>query len=664
MTSEITPKKHTLRKHNHSRNDPYYWLQKSDNSTLIQNINQKTTDYFCDTDSLQQTLIQEIKDKTFEDDKSILTKYKKYYYFSEIKQNENYGKAYVKKTKGAKPYCYFNPEKLSKNKKQFTIGSPIISYDESYLLYSVDYTGDRKYTLYLKKLFSHKSEKLFQYQISNDYLFHLNNHSFYYLKLNHKIRPYQLYLYDFLTKKNTMIYEETNEEYSLSLSLSTDEQVIFLYSSAYEHDNVYQIDDTDLLELLIQKRKNEYQIDHYQNKFYLLTNENQKINFELYESENLYQWKCISKHSLSTYIESFFIWYDSIFLSIREKGFPRLLQMNLQNYKTNEIKFPLQFYSYGFISNLNPSYHKLKISYSSFSQSRIIYEYNLKTNQLHIIENKKLKNHDPKNYKEGYLKIGKLIVTYIYRKDKIKLDGTQSHPCYLYGYGSYGVIDDPTFDKYTMSLVDRGYLYCIANLRGSKFYGPKWYHEGKYLKKKNTFKDFQTIAQYLIHQNYTSPDKLVVEGGSAGGLLIGSCINMNPSLYHVAVLRVPYVDCLTTLLNPDLPLTIGEYNEWGNPGKYKTYYDYILSYSPYDNIDLKKQYPHIYIDTGLHDSQVIFHEPLKYYAKLTHNQHFQQNTRTLLFNIRTQSGHSGSSKRYQQIIDETQVLTFILKQNK
>lgn len=660
----IPKKKHLLRKYNHTRNDPYYWLQKSNNSSLIKQINQTTKEYLCDTKSLQKTLIQEIKDKTFEDDKSILTKYKKYYYFTEIKKNENYAKGYVKKTKQARPFCYFNPEKIAKNQKHFQIGSPIISYDESYLLYSIDYTGDLKYTLYLKKLFSHKSEKLFNYQISNNYLFHPNNHSFYYIKYNSKIRPYQLYHYDFINKKNTMIYEEQNEEYSLSLSLSTDEQVIFLYSSTYEHDNVYQIDDNDILDIFIHKIKNEYDIDHYQNKFYLLSNNNHKINFELYESDNLYQWKCIYKHSLSKYIQSFFIWYDSIFLSIRENGFPKLIQMNLQNYKTNEIKFPLHFYSYYFISNLDPSYHKLKISYSSFSQSRIVYEYNLKTNKLHIIQNKKLKNYDPNNYKEGYLKIGNLIVTYIYHKDKIKLDGKQSYPCYLYGYGSYGIIDDPTFDKYTMTLVDRGYLYCIANLRGSKFYGPKWYHEGKFLKKKNTFKDFQTIAQYLIHKNYTSSDKLVVEGGSAGGLLIANCINMNPSLYNIAILRVPFVDCLTTMLDSNAPLTIGEYNEWGNPSKYKTYYDYILSYSPYDNLDLNKQYPHIYIDAGANDSQVMLHEPLKYYAKLTHNQHFQNNTKTLLLNIRNHSGHSGTSKRYQQIIDETEVLTFILKQNR
>lgn len=659
---EITTKNHFIKKHNHTRNDPFFWLHKK-NMKLIHKINQKTNQYFCDQTDIQNTLTNEIKQRMFEDDKSIINKYHLYYYFNEIKKNQNYPKYYLLKNKSSKPYCYLNLEKLSKKHSQFNIGSVLLSYDEKYVLYSIDYTGDLKYTLFMKSLFSNKIKKLFNFQISNDYLFHPDNQSIYYIRHDKKLRKNKLYNYDLNTHKNVLIFEEKDNEYSLSLTLSTDEKYIFLYSSKYEIDKIFLINNLTIKTIFSQKKKTEYKIDHFNNKYYLLTNKDKKINYELYESDNLTHWKCIFKHSIHIYIQSFIIHYDSIFLRIREKGFPKLLRMKLDTYKIKHIPFPSNFFSYYFTSNLNPYHNKLNLSYSSYTVPRIKYEYNLKNDNLKIIEKKKLTNFNPNDYKEGYFKIGKIIATYIYKKDKIKLDGKQSYPCYLYGYSSYGNIDDPIFEPEYMSLVDRGYLYVLPNLRGSNFYGPQWYFDGKLTNKKNTFYDFQTVAEYLIKQNYTSSDKLVIEGSSAGGLLIGSCINMNPSLYNVAILRVPFVDCLTTMLNKDIPLTLTEYDEWGNPDKYKSHYNYILSYSPYDNIDMNKEYPHIYIVTGLNDSQVQFYEPLKYYAKLTQNKYFKNNQKTLVIDIQTDTGHSGNSSRYQSIQNETQILSFILKNN-
>ena len=658
---DIQMKKHLLRKHNHTRNDPYYWLHRK-NPSLVKKINQHTNDSLCDLTPLQKTIVQEIKDRTHEENESILTRYKQYYYFYKIKPNENYPRYYVQKTKTSQPYCYFDPEKLSKKHPQFKIGSMATSYDEKYILYSIDYTGDLKYTLFLKEIFSKKTTKIFDFQISNNFLFHPNNTSFYYVQHDKKIRNCKLYHYDLNTKKNTLIFFEKEQDYSIYISLSTDEKYIFLYSSRHENDHVYLVEDFEV-KSLFHNNHDEYFIDHFKDKFYLLTNKDIKINFELHESDNLKSWRKIVKHSKTKYLESFFLWYDSIFLSIRDNGFPKLIRLSFQNYSSKQIDFLPAFCNYHYPDNFNPYNHKLKISYSTYSQSEIIYEYDLKTYKSKIIKYKRLKNYDPNNYIEGYFKIGKLIVNYLYRKDLVCLDGSQSYPCYMYGYGAYGNIDDPSFDKYTLSLVDRGYLYCIPHLRGSKFYGPQWYKDGKLLKKKNTFKDFQTTAEYLIKKNYTSPNQLVIEGGSAGGLLVGACLNMNPSLYNVAIMRVPYVDCLTTMLNPNLPLTNTEYSEWGNPTLYKTYYDYILSYSPYDNIDLDIKYPHIYIDTGLNDSQVQFFEPMKYFAKMNQNKHFKNNSRTILMDIKTDSGHSGSSKRYQSFIDEAKVLSFILKYN-
>lgn len=657
---EVQPKKHLIRKHNHTRNDPFFWLHKK-NMNLIKKINKHTEQSLCDTNDLQKQIYDEIKNRTFEDDKTLISKYHKYYYYTQITKNKNYPKYYCLKTKSGKPHCYLNFETLSKKHPHFKIGLVMLSYDETFVLYSIDYKGDLKHTLYIKSLFSNKSERLLDFKISNDYVIHPNNESIYYIKPNHINRKNKLYSLDLLTHKKTLIYEETKEEYSLSLSLSTDEKYIFLYSSKYETDNVYLIEDFKLTSIFTQKSKTEYQIDHFNDKYYLLTNKDKKYNFELYESDNINQWKCIHKHSHKTYIGSFSIYYDSIFLHLRENGFPKLLRMNLDNYKQRFIQFPLDFYSYSFINNLNPYYHLLNISYTSYTTPRIRYQYNLKTDTLKTIDTKKLKNYHPANYVEGYFKIGKIIATYVYHKDKIKLDGKQSYPCYLYGYSSYGMIDDPSFDAEYTSLVDRGYLYVIPNIRGSNFYGPKWYIDGKMLKKKNTFLDFQNVAKYLIKKNYTSSDKLVIEGGSAGGLLVGACMNMNPSLYNIAILRVPFVDCLTTMLDKDLPLTLTEMDEWGNPNQYKSHYDYILSYSPYDNIDLEKEYPHIYITTGLNDSQVQYQEPLKYYAKLSQNRFFKENTKSLLLDIKVDSGHTGTSERYKGIADEAKIISFIIK---
>ena len=657
---EIKPKQHLIRKHNHSRNDPFFWLHKK-NMNLIKKINKHTEQSLCDTTDLQTQIYDEIKNRIFEDDKTLTSRYHQYYYYTQIKHNENYPKYYLLKSKSAKSQCYLDFERLSKKHSHFEIGMVRVSHDETFVLYSVDYTGDLKYTLYMKSLLSTKSKQVVDFHIANDYVIHPNNESIYFIKSNNIKRKNKVYTLNLVTHKKTMIYEETKEEYSLSLSLSTDKKHIFLYSSKYETDNVYLIEDLKITPLFTQKSKTEYKIDHFNDKYYLLTNKDNKINFELYESDTLSHWKCIHKHSQKIYIESFSIFYDSIFLHLRDNGFPKLLRINLTNYHQRFIQFPLDFYSYSLISNLNPYYHLLNLSYTSYATPRIRYQYNLKTDTLKTIDTKKIKNYHPNNYVEGYFKIGKIIATYFYHKDKIKLDGKQSYPCYLYGYSSYGMIDEPSFDSEYVSLVDRGYLYVVPNLRGSNFYGPKWYLDGKMLKKKNTFLDFQNVAEYLIKKNYTSSKQLVIEGGSAGGLLVGACINMNPSLYNVAILRVPFVDCVTTLLDQKIPLTLTEYGEWGNPNKYKTHYDYILSYSPYDNIDLEKEYPHIYIETGLNDSQVQFYEPLKYYAKLTKNDYFKENTKSLLLDIKVDSGHAGTSKRYQRINDEAKIISFIIK---
>ena len=665
----IPKKKHGMTKHGHTRNDPYYWLHNKKSKkvmNLIDDCNQETDFYFKEND-LQDTLVQEFKDRTFEDDKTIPTKYKQYYYHYEIKKGENYGKLFYKKLKNEKSKCYLNHELLAKKHKHYSIGATVLSYNESKIIYSVDYTGDLKYTLYSKDLQSSKIHQELSFQISDDYVFHKDNQSIFYVKHDKKIRPYQVWYHKLgdSGKNDKLIYEEKDPEYSLGLSVSTDEKYTFIVSSAYENDRWFLInDDLNLTEVIQKKSKHEYSIDHYQNNFYLLSNKDQKINFAIYTSTDLKNWKVFMKHSKYRYIEDIELWYDSMFISCREKGFPKLLLINLETQHKRYLQFPREFYSFGYTMNLNPNYHKFRIVYSSFSQQKIIYEYNLKTHKLSILEEKSLINHNPKNYHEGYFQLpNQLIINYYYHKDLVNFSKGTPYPCYMYGYGSYGVIDDPSFDKYGMSLVNRGYIYCTPQLRGSKFYGPQWYKDGKYLQKKNTFHDFQTAAKYLIENQYTTNQLLAIEGGSAGGLLMAACMNMNPSLYNVAVLRVPFVDCLTTMLNTDLPLTEGEFREWGNPGKYKTYYDYILSYSPYDNIHFEKEYPHVYIETGLNDSQVGYFEIMKYYAKLSENTYFQKNHKQLLVEIRKDSGHSGTSKRYGKMYEEARVIYFILKQN-
>jgi oligopeptidase B len=285
----------------------------------------------------------------------------------------------------------------------------------------------------------------------------------------------------------------------------------------------------------------------------------------------------------------------------------------------------------------------------------------MKTSEQQIIRKYEYKNYNPDLYKSERILIDtetKLYVSVVYRKNLFIKNGT--NPGHLYAYGSYGEDVDVDYDKYIISLLDRGYIYAIAHVRGSSYLGKQWYEQGKLMKKKNTFKDFIKCSEYLIQNNYISKQKLSISGGSAGGLLIGAVINKKPSLYKTAILEVPFVDCLTTMLDSSIPLTTGEYEEWGNPEKYKTFYKYILSYSPIDNIK-NKLYPNILITSGINDTRVGFWEPVKYCAKMRKIVSSFKKNRDIMMKIDLNSGHGGSSERYKYMQDEAFKYAFIIK---
>ena len=373
-------------------------------------------------------------------------------------------------------------------------------------------------------------------------------------------------------------------------------------------------------------------------------------------------WKLIIPHTKKRFIVDFGCKDNYVFIICREKGFPKLIIYNTLNHKQYYVSFPETFFSIEVpsIYNLDSTIPYLFIEYSSMKTPMITYKLDMSTNKLLIQKQDKFQSFKPANYFTGYFQVSsQLYITYMYHKQCITLDGKKTYPCLLHGYGAYGHTLDESFSSSIISLVDRGFLYCIAHIRGSSFQGKQWYKDGKLLHKMNTFIDFETCASYLISKKYTSSSQLTIYGASAGGLLMGACINRDPSLYNIAIMGSPWLDALSTMLNPNSPLTTMEYNEWGNPNQ-KKYYDYMLQYSPYDNINENYDYPHIFISSGSNDSVVPISDSLKYYAKIRNSHIFKHNLKTITLKI-SDFGHSGTNKRYEGIHETCKIYSFILK---
>ncbi len=538
------------------------------------------------------------------------------------------------------------------------IGVFKISPDQSLLAFSIDTNGSEDYTLYIKDL---KNGSLLPDEIPFTYYsveWANDNRTIFYVIVDQAQRPYKIYRHTLGSdpRKDVLVYHETDQAYEADLEKTRSKEYLLIKLESETTSEVRYLkadSPTDSFKVILPRQHEvEYSVSHQGDKFLIVTNDQAK-NFRLMEAPvqdpSKANWKEVIPGRDSVKIDSIDVFKNHLVVYERERGLKKIRIMNLTNKEDYYIDFPDPVYT--FWPERNPDFNTslLRFDYTSLITPRSVFDYNMDTRTRDLKKRDEvLGGYDPKLYQSERIfakaSDGVMIpISLVYKKGLVK-DG--DNPLYLDGYGAYGLSSEPVFSSNTISLLDRGFVYTIAHVRGGGEMGRYWYDDGKLLYKKNTFTDFITCAEHLISEKYTSKDKLVINGVSAGGLLIGAVTNMRPDLFRVVIAKVPFVDVINTMLDPSLPLTVIEYEEWGNPSE-KTYYDYMRSYSPYDNVEAKN-YPSLLITVGLNDPRVSYWEPAKWTAKLRAN---KTDKNLLLLKTKMESGHFGSTGRYDELKD-------------
>lgn len=661
--------------HGDTRTDPYFWLNERENPNVIQYLEEENA--YCDhvlqdTEDLQQKLYEEMKARYKEDDESLP------YFFN--------GYWYVVKYQKGKEYPLFcrhllrleSPEELmldvnllAEGKDYYDVGSCSVSVDNRLAAVSEDTLGRRIYTIMVKDL---STGAFLEDRIENTTgkaVWAADNEHFFYTRKDETLRAYKVFRHKIGTpqEEDLLVFHEKDETFDVSLFKSKSLEYIFIASSSTISDEHWFLPahDVDAEWKVIQKREDdlEYAVEHFRDHFYIITNEGGATNFKIVKTPVEYptkeHWEPVIAHREETLLEGFEIFNEFLVLEERTQG---LLQLKIIENNTGNfhyLPFTEPTYTAYVGANLDFDTETLRYGYTSLTTPSSTYEYHMKTRETKLLKQQEVLGEpfSSENYiseriwapsRDGKIKIP---VSLVYHKDTAKSSET---PLLLYGYGSYGHTIDASFSNVRLSLLNRGFIFAIAHIRGGEYLGRHWYEDGKMLSKKNTFFDFMDAAEYLVENNYTSSHHLYAMGGSAGGLLMGAIMNYAPQLFHGIVAQVPFVDVVTTMLDETIPLTTGEFDEWGNPKK-KKYYEYMKSYSPYDNIEAKA-YPHALITTGLHDSQVQYWEPAKWVAKL---REMKTDQNMLLLKTDMKSGHGGASGRFESLKEDALEYAFLLK---
>jgi oligopeptidase B len=668
--AKIIPKE--LTEHGHTRIDNYYWLNQRENPEVLAYLeaeNAYKDAVMAHTKDLQEKLFQEIVGRIKKTDMSVPTKDQGYYRYTRYEAEGEYP-IYCRK-KGsldAEEEIVLDANEMAKGHDYFSLAGYSTSSDNNLIAYGVDTVSRRLYTLHFRDLATGQD---FEEQIpdtsgraawAND-----NKTVFYTLKDATTLRPYKVMKHVLGTDpfEDQEIYEEKDETFDIYAYKSKSKKYIMI-GSVHTLSSEYRFLDADNPSgefQIIQPRERdlEYSVDHYQNKFYIHTNLDAK-NFRLMETpvdkttrEN---WKEVIPNRADVLLEGFEVFKNYLVLSERKNGLTQIRVIKWSDKSEHYLNFGEEAYL-AYIST-NPDFDTdlLRYGYTSLTTPNSTYDYNMNTREKTLLKQEEVGgDFSPENYmterhyataRDGT----KVPISLVYKKG-LQKDG--NNPLLLTGYGSYGSSSDPTFRSDRLSLLDRGFVYALAHIRGGSEMGRYWYEQGKLFNKKNTFTDFIDCAEYLIEQKFTNPDKMFAIGGSAGGLLMGAVVNMRPDLWKGIIAAVPYVDVITTMLDPDIPLTTSEYDEWGDPRE-KDYYDYMLSYSPYDNVEAK-DYPAMLITTGYHDSQVQYFEPAKWVAKL---RALKTDNNPLIFHINMEGGHGGVSGRFRRYRETALEYAFML----
>jgi oligopeptidase B len=665
---------HTLEKHGHVRTDNYYWLNERDNPEVIDYLNKENAYYqesTAHTKEFQKDLFEEMKARIKQDDVSVPYFYNGYFYITRFEKGRDYPIHSRKKGNlEAKEEIMFDCNEMAKGHAYFNLSGLSISEDNTMAAFGVDTVSRRQYTIQVKNLIT---GEIFPVKLENTTggsTWASDNETLFYSRKDEvTLRADKIYKHKIGTTadKDSLVYFEKDETYDVAVYKSKSKKYIIINSSSTmttEYQTVLSAT-PDAKFKVFQKRTRglEYAISHYGQHFYILTNKDKATNFKLMKTHegatSKDNWVDVIAHRDDVLLEDIDIFKDYLVVSERFNGLNTIRIMPWSGKGEYYLPFDSETYMAYTTTNLDFDTEILRYSYQSLATPASVVDFNMKTREKTILKEQEVLGgkFDKNNYREERIwataKDGtKVPISMIYRKE-IKKDGT--NPLLLYAYGSYGVTMDCHFSSVRLTLLDRGFIFAIAHIRGGEDLGREWYENGKLLKKENTFTDFIDCSQFVINEKYTSTEHLYAEGGSAGGLLMGAVINMAPHLYNGVVAQVPFVDVVTTMLDDTIPLTTGEYDEWGNPNV-KKYYDYMLSYSPYDNV-VAQDYPNLYISTGLHDSQVQYWEPAKWIAKL---RILKTNNNQLYLDINMDAGHGGASGRFEAIKEIAKEYSFLL----
>ncbi|MCH2033602.1 MAG: S9 family peptidase [Tenacibaculum sp.] len=690
MTNKTTPpvaekQPKQLEKHGDVRTDNYFWMRLTDeqkNAETKDEQTQKVYDYlnaentyFDDemgyTKDFQESLFQEMKGRIKEDDESVPYKRNGYFYITRYEKGQQYPiYSRKKETLEADEEIMFDVNKEAEGHEYFQLGGLNVSPDNKLLAFSTDTVSRRQYFIQIKNL---ETGEIYKDRINNTTggsVWANDNKTLFYTKKDPvTLRSSQIYRHVLGTdeSEDVLVFEEKDETFGVFVSKTKSKKYLVMgsYSTVSSEYQVLEADNPTGNFRVIQPRERdlEYDIAHYGDHFYIKTNKDGATNFKLMKTPETKttkeNWVDVIPHREDVFFEDFSIFKDYLVLEERDNG---LLKIRIKRWDGKEdyyLPFDEETYSAGVYSNPDFDTDVIRYSYNSMTTPSSVIDFNMKDQSKEIKKEQEVLG--GKFKKENYVskriwvtaRDGKKVALSIVHRKDTKID--KNTPVLQYAYGSYGYTIPDGFSTTRLSLLDRGFIFALAHIRGSQYLGREWYEDGKMLNKKNTFTDFVDCSKYLIDNGYTSPEHLYAMGGSAGGLLMGAVVNMNPELYNGVIAAVPFVDVISTMLDDSIPLTTGEYDEWGNPND-KDYYDYIKSYSPYDQVEAK-EYPNMLVTTGLHDSQVQYWEPAKWVAKL---RELKTDNNQLYLHTNMEAGHGGASGRFNSLKETAREYSFFL----
>jgi oligopeptidase B len=671
--------------HNTTWEDNYSWIHQDnilevlkDSSKLLPDVrkyleeeNNFTEHNLKDTKKYQKILFDEIKGRIKLDDESLKFKDKEYEYWTKTTAVGNYSIKLRKKIGSSAVEEFWNGdvEKEKLKTEYFGVGDLEVSYNDKLLGYSLDLKGSEYYTIYIRNIASEKlvTEKI--EETSGSITFSLDDQYFFYSKLDEFHRPRKIFRHKIgsSVKDDELVFEEKSEAFTVGISLSSDEKYFFITTSDHNTSEQYYFEVTEKKPKpkLIKKRKKGviYSVNSWGGYFYCHTNDDAE-DFKIERCDDLsnQKWEIYIAAKEEVLIGGLIFLNDWIIRGEKSNALGKLFVRNKQTGIEEELKFTNESVIVPSVSLIqrNKDTDLVYLSYSSPKTPGKTYLYNLKTKEKKLVKEQEIPSgHNPDDYIVERLECpshdGRLVPLTITRHKKTKINGSAN--LLLYGYGSYGSSMTPDFSSTRLSLIDRDIIWVTAHIRGGMEKGMKWWKEGKLLNKKNTFEDYIHVAKFLIEKGYSSKGKIIGMGGSAGGLLMGAVVNQSPELFLGIVMAVPFVDSLTTNLDHSLPLTVGEFDEFGNAKDKKDHFDYIYSYAPYNNIK-KMDYPHMLITTSLSDNRVLFDEPAKFTAKL---RDLKTDNNLLLLKTEMNAGHGGKSGRDGAIEEIAFDYAFILK---